>query len=145
MSTPLPCSRTLALAALALAAISCTARAADLDEFREPPHRPGVEVPGREAEDETLPDAPPHLPRLHAFVRGHEGGPEEVCRVFVKRRPGPFGDEVRRVRVCDEEPVPARFGPRWRHGWHHPRFNREGPRERVGERPPLPPEIVPGE
>jgi hypothetical protein len=53
-------------------------------------------------------------------------GPEGPCRVFLRHRPGPYGDEVRRVRVCDEPGGPP--PPRWSHD----------------DRPPGPPRWAPG-
>lgn len=109
--------------ALALAA-STGAMAADFDgpfgpppDFRRP--RPPVFVP------------PPPGPSVQ--------GPEENCRVFFRRRPGPFGDiEVRRVRICDDGPI-HHAGPRWSHD--------EPPAPIPGrfERPPLSPEDEPEE
>ena len=86
-------SRSLRLGALALLALEAPAAAADFDE---PP-------PRFEGRGEWR--APPSPPR---FVQG-----PEACRVFVKRRIDPYGDEVvRRVRVCDESPG-YRDGPGW--------------------------------
>ncbi|AWB23363.1 hypothetical protein DA075_22720 [Methylobacterium currus] len=96
---PRPTAR-LVLGALALLALAGPAAAADLDE--DPPPR----FEGR-GEWRAPPPPPPR------FVHGPES-----CRVFVKRRIDPDGDEVvRRVRVCDEGPGDReggyRDGPRW--------------------------------
>ncbi|KTS37980.1 hypothetical protein NS228_13760 [Methylobacterium indicum] len=112
-------ARSLILATLALLALAGPVAAADLDD--DPPPRfegrgewrptppPPPEPPRFESRGEWRP-APPPPPR---FAQGP--GP---CRVFVKRRIDPDGDEVvRRVRVCDEGPGYReggyRDGPRW--------------------------------
>ncbi|WP_053080611.1 hypothetical protein [Methylobacterium variabile] len=87
-------SRSVILGALALLAAAAPAAAADLDE---PP-------PRFEGRGDWRP-APPPPPR---FVQS-----PETCRVFVKRRIDPYGDEVvRRVRVCEDGPG-YRDGSRW--------------------------------
>lgn len=111
-------------AVLAAPLATSPAHAADLDGSYGPP------PPGRFAP--PPPDWAPPPPR--PLVRGPDG----PCRVFLKRRPGPFGeDEVRRVRVCDEGPAVGHGGPRWSH---------EGPPPfRHHERPPLVPDDAPGD
>lgn len=102
-----PSTAALFLTALALsAAIVATApaRAADVENPYDPP--PGY---GRLA-----PRPPGFVPPPPPGPGLAEGPVEETCRVFLRRRPGPFGeDELRRVRVCDEGPVARRGGPRW--------------------------------
>ncbi|WP_407523422.1 hypothetical protein [Methylobacterium oryzisoli] len=119
-------SRVVRLAAATAAALILTAPvlAADYEEPPPPPRfesRPGWVPPPR-----VVP-------------------PTETCRVFVKRRIDPYGDEVvRRVRVCDEGPA-LDGPPRWRGpGWRGPDWgpDEEGPpRRRLG--PPLPPADIP--
>ncbi|OAS22587.1 hypothetical protein [Methylobacterium platani] len=87
-------SRSLFLGALALLALAGPVAAADLDEYLPP------RFEGRGDWREPAPPPPP--PR---FVQGPEFRGPGPCRVFVKRRIDPYGDEVvRRVRVCDEGP-----------------------------------------
>ncbi|MGY2046963.1 hypothetical protein [Methylobacterium sp. JK268] len=111
--------RSLRLGALAaLVLVAGPALAADLDE---PPPGPRFGW------------APPPPPP-HAFR------PDEGCRVFVKRRYGPGGEEyVRRVRVCDEGPG-FDGPPRWhRHSHWQPDGDGPPPPDRFGPPPPPPP------
>ena len=116
----------------ALALVGTAAQAADFDGPYFPP-RPDYE--GYEHRE------PPPEPvfRRPRFTAGPEfGPPSERCRVFVKRRIDPYGEEVvRRVRVCDE-PGGYNDGPPHRaifldgpplppagipdHGWGGPRW-----------------------
>ncbi len=96
-------ARLTAAAALLLAGLG-TARAADFDGFDPPP------PPRFEGGRDWRPPGPPRF-------AGAPGG----CRVFVKRRYDPYGDEVvRRVRVCDE-------GPGWGWGRRHWHPDGDGP------------------
>ncbi|MFH6782051.1 MULTISPECIES: hypothetical protein [Methylobacterium] len=81
--SPRPTAR-LVLGALALLSLAGPVAAADLDD--DPPRFEG------RGEWRAPPPPPPR------YGQGPGG-----CRVFVKRRIDPYGDEVvRRVRVCDE-------------------------------------------
>ncbi|MBY0294657.1 MAG: hypothetical protein K2X71_01250 [Methylobacterium sp.] len=106
----------LAAAAAAALVLSAPVLAADVDE--PPPRfdaRPGW--------------VPPRVVR-----------PAETCRVFVKRRIDPYGDEVvRRVRVCEEGPA-FDGPPRWR-GPGGGADEDGPPRPRFG--PPRPPADIP--
>ncbi len=107
-------ARSFILGSLALLALAGPVAAADLDDY--PPPR----FENRGAWPEPSPAPPPPPPRFGQgpVVRGPVVQGPEACRVFVKRRIDPYGDEVvRRVRVCDESPgyrdSGYRDGPRW--------------------------------
>ncbi|MEH3147078.1 MAG: hypothetical protein PGN34_17405 [Methylobacterium frigidaeris] len=94
-----------AAAALLLAGLGA-AGAADFDGDGPPP------PPRFEGRPDWRPPGPPRF-----------SGPPEGCRVFVKRRYDPYGDEiVRRVRVCDDGPG-DRWGPPRRRHWHPDGFD----------------------
>lgn len=105
----------LGLGVLALA----TALPALSADFAYPPNPGSEPQPSRVYRDEPIgeelpPPPPPHRPAAYGprFAVGPYGGPPpEDCRTIVKHRIDAFGDEVeRRVRICDERPVP-RFRP----------------------------------
>lgn len=93
----------------ALALVGTAAQAADFDGPYGPPR---AEYGGYEHRPPPPPEPVFRRPR---FTAGPEfGPPPERCRVFVKRRIDPYGEEVvRRVRVCDE-PGGYDDGPRRR-------------------------------
>ncbi|GJD47461.1 hypothetical protein OPKNFCMD_0169 [Methylobacterium crusticola] len=120
-------TRLAAALALVLAGLAPQAHPARAADFDEPPPYAGLRDEGR---------PPPRFARPE---------PSETCRVFVKRRIDPDGEEVvRRVRVCDDGPAYREHGrwggpPPWARGrpggWGGARF----------ERPPAPGQDPTGE
>jgi hypothetical protein len=122
----LPTLLAITLVATSAAVVSPAARAADMEE-------PYSGRSGERFREELGPPPPAwnRGPGPHAFRRDFDG----PCRVFLRRRPGPFGEEVRRVRVCDEGPFEG-----------HPRWARDGlPPHAWHDRPPMVPDMAPEE